>query len=301
MKRAASRYQLNRRYTRYLEHVILSVVILALALVPTIYQAQFRYRDQLQMWFFDIGQGDATFIQTPDGTQILVDGGPDDTVLQKLAQVMLPWDRTIDAIVITHPDADHITGLVSVLDRYQVKTIIETGAQSDTSFDQALVAAIEREGAEHCLVSAGDRFAYGTLELNVVWPERTYLNEQPEETNATSIVLLAFYGGTSLLLTGDAEAQQEHAMLGRVQDIDVLKAGHHGSQTSSSVEFLETINPEITTISDGVDNRYGHPHPVVLKRLSDIGSVIYRTDEDGDLLLLSSGGEPTVQPAPLLF
>lgn len=301
MIRAQSRYKHVRRLSRHLEHLLLVLAILLIALIPSILLSQRQYGDQLQIWFFDIGQGDATFIQTPQGSQILIDGGPDDTVLQKLASVMWPWDRTLDAIVVTHPDADHITGLVRVLERYKVNMIIETGAESDTSFSEVLVLAIENEGSDHRLVKAGDLIAFDGLRLFVEGPEKTYENQKPKETNNASVVLLATYGETSVLLMADAEIEKETAMLSSLHDVDVLKVGHHGSATSSSVPFLAKVKPEVAMISSGLNNRYGHPHPVVLSRLSHIGAVVYRTDLDGDLLLTSSGGEPTVQPRPLPF
>ncbi len=301
MQRAESRYKSNRRLSRYAEHLVLSLVILLIAFVPTIWFSQYRRASELQMWFFDIGQGDATFIQTPQGSQILIDGGPDDTVLQKLSSVMWPWDRTIDAIIITHPDADHITGLVSVLEQYRVKMIIETGARSDTSFMDALAARMVEEDSDHRFVRAGDRFTFDDLQLLVEGPMQTYEHQKPKDANNTSVVLLATYGETSVLLTGDAEIEQESQMLSTLTDVDVLKVGHHGSKSSSSMPFLEKIKPEIATISSGVRNRYGHPHPVILSRLAQVRATVYRTDQDGDILLTSSLGEPTVQPQPLPF
>src|SRR3989339_417908 len=294
MQRAASRYHHTRRLVKQLPHLLLLVVVLLLALIPTIISTQLTHAKELQMWFFDIGQGDATSMQTPQGTQILVDGGPDDRVLQKLASIMLPWDRTLDVVVITHPDADHITGLVSVLKQYQVKQIWMTGASSGTVFDLALQEAIDEEGVGR-LIKQRDTFDLDDLHLSVLWPSQTFEEGRVKDTNNTSIVLLAEYGQTSVLLTADAEAESEAGMQPVLQDIDVLKAGHHGSSSSSTMTFLQHVKPEVTIISAGVDNRYGHPHPVVLDRLSQIGSRTLRTDLDGDILLTSSGGEPIVE------
>ncbi len=301
MQRADSRYHHTRRYSKQLKHVVLLGLILLIAFVPTFYSIHITHADELQIWFFDIGQGDATFIQTPEGKQILVDGGPDDRVLQKLGSVMWPWDRTLDAIVVTHPDADHITGLVNVLEQYEVREIIETGARGTTPVIRALDEVIEQEQAVHRIVKMGEVILFDGLTLHVVWPLQTYENEQPDDRNNTSIVLLAEYGQTSVLLTGDAEVESEVGMQSFLQDVDVLKAGHHGSSSSSTSAFLKQIQPEVTIISAGVDNRYGHPHPVVLDRLSQIGSKIFRTDLDGDILLTSSGEEPTIKPSPLPF
>ena len=301
MKRVQSKYKHTRRFSKQAEHLLLTLVVLLIVFVPTIFAAQYRHVNELQIWFFDVGQGDSTFIQTPEGKQILIDGGPDNSVLQKLASVMLPWDRAIDAIVITHPDADHITGLVSVLEHYEVGMVIETGARGTTPVIKALDQAVQDEQTNHRLVKANDVIKFENLSLLVDWPEQTYENQKPDDRNNTSIVLTVLFGDTRVLLTGDAEEESEKGMRDVLEDVDVLKVGHHGSVSSSSVSFLNEIQPEISVISVGEDNRYGHPHPVVLQRLSEIHSEIFRTDFGGDILLTSSGGKPTIVSSPLPF
>jgi competence protein ComEC len=258
-------------------------------------------QNALRVWMLDVGQGDAFFIEFPTGEQMLIDAGRDDTVLAKLGSLMVPWDRSLDAILITHPDADHITGFSAILDRYEVAVIYETGARAHTAQDEALASRIAREPANHLLLQTGDEIVVGDVALTVVWPDQTFEKAYPENRNDTSLSFLLEYGQTTMLFTGDVEALAEEEIGPRSGDIDVLKVGHHGSLTSSSWEFLQRTRPEVALVSAGRDNQYGHPHPIILTRLEDIGAAIYRTDTDTDILIISYGGEPQVQHHPLPF
>ncbi|MBI4257127.1 MBL fold metallo-hydrolase [Candidatus Uhrbacteria bacterium] len=254
----------------------------------------------LRVWMLDVGQGDAFFIEFPTGEQMLIDGGPDDSVLAKLGSLLLPWDRNLDAIVLTHPDADHVTGLVGVLDRYKIDTVYETGIRAHTPYDEAFVEHESILSGRTQLI-AGDVIELGEVTLTVVWPDDSQAGTYPEKRNNFSINLLLTYGETTLLLTGDSESIVESSVGSRVGDIDVLKVGHHGSLTSTSWEFLQATRPEIALISMGRENSYGHPHPTIIQRLEDIGAAIFRTDFHQDVLLTSYGGEPNVEPSPLPF
>ena len=258
------------------------------------------HQEELHIWFFDIGQGDAIFLETPHGQQILVDGGPDQAVLSKLASVMLPWDRSIDAVFISHPDADHISGLVFVLKQYDVQSVYETGVRGGTPVIVDLVKQLEHEHTQQIQVQQGQTFVFDGVTIDILWPTTQVVQEATERNN-TSIVMRVRYGQTVLLLTGDAEAEAERQFVDQVGDIDVLKLGHHGSKTSSSREFLRATDPEIAIISAGVDNPYGHPHPIILSRLVEMDSKIFRTDEDGDIVMISDGKTMEVKPAFLPF
>jgi len=256
---------------------------------------------ELRVWFFDVGQGDAILIETPDNRQILVDGGPSQAILSKLGQVLPPWDRSVDAVVLTHPHLDHVAGIVSVLERYDVAAVYDGGALARTGAMDAFEADIIAEGATIDHIVEGDRFAYGDVTLDVLAPSHPIDGTFPKDPNEASVVLLLTYGDTTILLMGDAPDDVERDILSTVGDVDVLKVGHHGSRTSSSTEFLDAVAPEFAIISCGIDNSYGHPHPATIQRLDDRGIRIERTDLDGDILLTSTGGEPTAEPSPLPF
>ncbi|MEK7620659.1 MAG: MBL fold metallo-hydrolase [Patescibacteria group bacterium] len=282
--------------------LIVAGFVLSIVLWASAAEFIFPWQEQpLRVWMLDIGQGDAFFIEFPTGEQMLVDGGPDDSVLAKLGSLLPPWDRTLDAVLLTHPDADHVTGLVGVLDRYDVGTIYETGVGAHTPQADAFVDRQETIRSDRTLLNMGDVIRMGDVTLTILWPDGSQEGTYPEKRNNFSINFVLEYGETRVLFTGDAEAIVEESVGSRVGDIDVLKVGHHGSLTSTSWKFLETITPEVALISMGRENTYGHPHPVVIERLEDLGATIFRTDLDRDVLLTSYDGEPHVLPAPLPF
>lgn len=257
---------------------------------------------EMRLWMFDIGQGDALFLEAPDGTQLLMDGGRDSKVLAKLGAVMKPWDRTIDYVVSSHLDADHIGGLPSVLERYEVKDIWGNGeTQRDTKIAKRFNLAVGEEGAVVRSVRAGEKYDVGGVTVDVLSPDA--MPDTPDDTSANnhSVVLKLTYGDTTILLTGDIEKEVEEAIAPSMGDIDILKAGHHGSSSSNSQYFLDTITPEIALISAGADNSYGHPHVVVLHRFADRNIEVFRTDQQGDILVKSTGGEPTVSAERLPY
>ena len=256
---------------------------------------------ELRIWFFDIGQGHAVFLEMPTGEQILVDGGPSATILSKLGSVMFPWDRTIDAIVLTHPDADHMTGLVPVLENYEVKNVYETGVVAYTPQMKAFSQAVENEDTNHHLVSTGQEIYFGDVKIEIISPEDPEVGMAVEDRNNASTVLLISYGETNILLTGDAEKDAESIFASQVGDIDAFQVGHHGSMSSTTRSLLDEINAEVAIIQVGKDNSYGHPHPVVIGRLLDYGIRILRTDLDGDILFQSLGLEPEIHSSPLPF
>lgn len=246
---------------------------------------------RLHVAFLDVGQGDAIFIQTPAGRQVLIDGGRyPSAVLDQLGRQMPFWDRSIDVVMATHPDADHVAGLVTVLDRYRVTRLITNGAErdSDPAFD-ALLAAAETGSTPVATAQAGEIMVLDDgirLEILHAGPV-----SGSDNRNEASIVALLTYGRLSVLLTGDAESAAEAALVrsGRALDAVVLKAGHHGSNGSSGADFLRAVDPQIVVISAGLDNGYGHPHPAMLERATAVGATILRTDLMGTLELESDG------------
>jgi len=245
--------------------------------------------EYLTVSFLDVGQGDAIFIQTPDGVEVLIDGGPNNSVLRELSKQMSFFDRTIDMVIGTHPDADHIGGLIDVLQRYRVKTIITTENQSDTSTASSYVQAIAHEGAGVIYARAGQELALGeAVTLRVLFP---VYETSKMESNASSIILQLVYGETEFLLTGDSPKRIEEYLVqeGVALESDVLKAGHHGSRTSTSEMFLQAVDPQFAVISAEKDSRYGHPHIEVTDMLFNHRVETYETSQEGTITFQSDG------------
>lgn len=250
-----------------------------------------RPDNHLHIAFLDVNQGDAIFIQTPTGRQILVDGGFYPTLLHdRLASQMPFGDRTIDFVIATHPDADHVTGLPGVFERYEVGQFITDGSTADSSpiFAEVLAIAIDN-GAEVRPALAGEVIEFGDgVRLEFIHPGR---ERHPSERNENSVSFRLVYGDFTLLLTGDAEEEGEADMVASGYPLRslVFKAGHHGSRSSSNDFFLEAVQPQIVIISAGKDNRFGHPHQEVLDRTAAVGATLLRTDELGTIEVITDG------------
>lgn len=251
--------------------------------------------DELEIDFFDVGQGDAIFIQTPTHHTILIDGGRDTTVSQKIATELSFTDKTIDLVILTHPELDHVGGLPDVLRRYRVGTIISLDVSKDLGAYRAMMDRARADGIPVVSVYAGDtiRFAPG-LEMVFLAPEKGQIRE--EDLNNSSIVVKLIYNTRTWLFTGDAAQESEDRMRrsGRALSADVLKLGHHGSRFSSSAAFLQEVGANVAVISAGANNPYGHPHPEVLERAARQGMTVYRTDRQGDIEMRSDGTFMTI-------
>jgi competence protein ComEC len=239
----------------------------------------------------NIGQGDALFIESPTGTQVLVDGGPPKKILTELAKVMSPFDRRIDAFIITNPDQDHIAGFLDVLKIYQVDKVFESGTLNDSKVYQNLKDQINKSNIPSVLARKGMRLDIGGgVVVEILFPDR---NVSAWATNDGSIVAKLTYGNTRVMLTGDATTKTEDIILreNSEKDLnsDILKVGHHGSRTSTSKEFIKAVSPTYALISDGVNNKYGHPHQDTLDTLSSLGVKVFRTDILGTIIMKSDG------------
>ncbi len=286
------RSELWARFSSRLETKVLvgaSIILLVLAF--------FAWRGlpdgRLHVVFLDVGQGDAIFIQTPSGRQVLVDGGPSETVLlSQLGRQMVFWDRTLDVVVLTHPDADHVTGLVPVLERYQVETVIFREMEHESEIYEYWLQLLAAEGATIYQGQASLQLTLDEgLEMVVLHPGAELL----EEANNNSVVARLTYGQVSVLLPGDIEAEVEQQLVADEAGLasTVLKVAHHGSCSSTTQEFLEAVDPEVVVISVGADNRFGHPCEEVLERLEELP--VYRTDERGAVEVISDGVQVWVE------
>lgn len=246
----------------------------------------------LKIHFFDIGQGDSIFIESPSGYQLLIDGGPDNGVLQKLGEVMPFYDRDIDAVIVSHPHADHIAGLVGALERYEVKNIIESKESYNSSEFGAWQEAVKDERSNDIEAIAGKVIDLGDgVTLEILHPFQSVAGDNPKNPHDDGVVVMLRYGDLEVILTGDMETKVERRLImaGYDLDADVLKIGHHGSKTSTSEEFLSATSPEVAIIQVGAKNRYGHPALEVLERLENYDIKYYRNDIGGDIKLISDG------------
>jgi competence protein ComEC len=249
----------------------------------------------LTIAFLDVGQGDAIYIEAPNGNQLLIDAGEGKQILPALAGVMPFYDRSLDVVIATHPDADHIGGLASVLESYEVLGVMDTGLSSDTATYRAFLEAVEEEikdsknNSQNLVARAGARINLGNnVYLDILWPNQVSANQ---ESNSASVVARLVYGETSALLTGDAPIAVERALLATYPNLqaDILKVGHHGSKTSSDSDFLAQLASRYAIISAGARNRYGHPTQTVLDKLAAAGAQVLRTDTAGTVICQSNG------------
>jgi competence protein ComEC len=282
------RRELWARFTASLQTKVI-VGIAAILLILAFFAWRALPDGRLHVTFLDVGQGDAIFIQTPSGRQVLIDGGPSETaLLSQLGHRMPFWDRSIDLVLLTHPESDHVTGLIAVLERYRVDTVVFRQMALDSATYERWLEVVAEEGAAVYEGAAGMQLALDpALEMIVLHPGA----ELEEDANNNSIVTRLTFGQVSLLLTGDIEAEVERALVGAHRDAPlpstVLKVPHHGSCSSTTQAFLDAVDPEVVVISVGADNRFGHPCDEVLERLE--GLPVYRTDEHGAVEVISDG------------
>ncbi len=286
------------------KQILIRICVLGFVLVLTVFSVgsdslfdkqlaslgQAKESPYLKVAFLDVGQGDSIFITTPDGKQMLIDGGPDNGVLRELAKQMSVFDRTIDVVLATHPDKDHIGGLVDVLQRYEVENIVRTNNKNETAVSEAFDREVEFEGVEVQIAEAGQVFQLGaSTTITVLSPHG---NPESWESNSSSIVVQVQYGEVGFMLTGDATENIEEYLAksySQLLESEVLKLGHHGSRTSSADLFLDTVKPEYAVVSAGSDNSYGHPHPEVIDKVNLRKIKTLSTAEEGTIVFLSDG------------
>jgi len=266
---------------------LIFVLVALLSLNVLAWIAVFDLSQQpLEVTFFDVGQGDAIFIETPEGHQVLIDGGPDSTIFEKLGKEMPFWDRTIDLIVLTHPEHDHAAGLIEVLKRYKVENILWTGVLKGTAEFEKWQELIEQERADVVVAENPLRIDLNSQYIDVLYPFDSLEGQKIKNINNSSAVLRLVCGEKSFLFTGDIYKSAELDLVEFNIDSDVLKVSHHGSKTSSAPEFIEAVSPEIAVIQCGKDNSYGHPHKETLDTLEKYDIDILRTDFQGDVKIL---------------
>ncbi len=282
-------------YTRrQLRTAILLLAAALIALIPGLLE-RFSIEHKgdgktLRVVFFDVGQGDSIYIESPTGKQVLIDGGPDGTVLHRLAGEMGYWDRSLDMVVATHEDKDHVGGLPGVFEYYGVGTFVRTENEGTSLEAQVIDTLSKREGSEVVYARRDMQFDLGaSTTLTILFPDR---DPSMFESNTSSIIARLTYGETEFLLTGDAPDEiEDHLVVldSEVLESDVLKLGHHGSRTSTSELFLSAVQPEYAIVSSGRENRYGHPHKEVVERLTTNEIPMLNTAVEGSIVFESDG------------
>lgn len=262
---------------------VTALLVVLLFLFPAVAAAT------LQVHFLDVGQGDCAIVLC-DGEAMVIDGGP-----AAASQFVYSYIRNtleldhIDLMVSTHPHLDHVYGLSAVLNAAPVDLILTPTLKWDSKAFNSMLTYADLQGAPLIVPNEGDTLALGGATVTILhcWPEAIDIGR----TNDSSIVLRIDYGNTSFLFTGDAEDWSEYMMIdaGANLDVDVLKVGHHGSYTASTMEFLQAVSPEYAVISAGKGNSYGHPHQEVLENLNSVNSTILRTDQLGTIVMESDG------------
>lgn len=271
---------------------LIKILIGSLVILSVLFAVvNFSDSSNLQINFFDVGQGDGILIRTPSHHNIIVDGGPDNTFIAKLGQALPFYDQEIDLMVLTHPHDDHLFGLVEVLKRYKVKQVLATGVIHTTAAYLEWLSIIKEKPIPFKVALAGQQFVFGETELKVIYPLQKLANQQVDNLNLTSVVIKLTYGQTDILLTGDLEKEAEAEILASKVDLksEILKIGHHGSNTSSGEQFIKAINPSWAVISVGQDNKFDHPSAAVIEFLASQQIQVLRTDQLGDIRFISNG------------
>ena len=246
----------------------------------------------LAIHFFDVGQGDGIFFELPNHVQVLIDGGPGSGILAKLGNVMPFWDRTIDLVILTHPHADHLDGLIDVLKRYDVGMVMESGVSYATADYDEWKRVLMQKNVHVVYAHAGQHVVLSdTAALDILYPFNDSVGAKFSNIHDSMVVSKLSYGSSTMLFMGDAERPVEYELMATQRSLiaDVLKAGHHGSKTSTGIGFLEAVHPEYAVISVGRKNRYGHPHQEVVDRIQSSGITLFRTDIDEDIEMASDG------------
>lgn len=273
----------QKRIKKFLLSLIILVALAALAYIMPEPAAPIHGHGQVV--FVDVGQGDCTFVRTPNGSTLLIDGGEYDAFNAELKPFLK--SRGIDKVdfaLATHYHSDHMGGIYELVEAGMADNLIIPDYEPENKAKSKLLKVSQRTGTRVMQVSADDKIQLGDIDVDitVLHPEKGGFSKTDENNN--SLVLMLSYLGTDFLLTGDAEADAEASVLKKFNiEADVLKVGHHGSSSSTSKNFIQAVDPTYAVIQCGEGNSYGHPHYETLDILEDNDARIYRTDTDGDI------------------
>lgn len=263
---------------------IVSVIVLLSMLAATLLSLRRPALPEgaLRLEIFDIGQGDAALLRTPEGMDIVIDGGPSDEVVAKLSRTRPATDRRIELLIPTHPDADHVLGLPEIAARYEIGAVAQSPFQKSLPEIDALFSETNHQGVKAWIID-GERI----VKLNAHWTlHLLVLDPRASTSNDAGVITMLTNGSVRALLMADVSSAVESRLLSRYPDwfpVDLLKIGHHGSCSSTGAEFLDRAKPRMAVISVGEKNRYGHPCRRVMNELEERGISVFRTDLRGDL------------------
>lgn len=275
-----------KEYLRW--YILLLLIITSILLWASVLQE--NHKGILKFVVLDVGQGDSLFIESPTGLQVLIDGGPGNSLSKEIGKVMPWYDRHIDMLVITNPDADHYEGFIKVLDKYSVDVVMEPGTTNTYTAYTFLQDKFKQKNVPKILARRGQIVDLGAgAYLEIIFPDRDVSELSP---NDGSMVMRLVYGETSIMLQGDSTSRMEEYLLskdGINLKSTILKVGHHGSKTSSQEEYVSSISPELAVISSGINNRYGHPHKETLDTMQKLKIPTYSTCNNGRIIFESDG------------
>jgi competence protein ComEC len=269
-------------------HILAIILVIAILTLGNIYREYLSLQRDLNtstLISLSVQNGDATLIKSK-GSVILVDTGTSDDVVESVRRHLGFFERTIDVLVLTHPDRDHIGGTLGILKSYTIKQIILTGVREpEDVLYQEILHEIKRLDIPVTKGVYGTNIKHTAIELEIIWPLEELWGVEVKDANYHSIVLQGKVGDSNILLTGDIDIKAEQQLLraNLLEDVDILKVGHHGSKTSTHPIFLTNTKPEIGIISSGINNPFGHPHPIVIDNLQEKGVKIRQTALEGDI------------------
>jgi competence protein ComEC len=273
---------------------IILILIIADLLFGVFVLRNISNANKVKTSFLDVGQGDAILIRQGNAN-FIVDGGPDKTILRRLGETIYPWEKRIDVIFLTHPDLDHLWGLIEVLKKYEVGQVVMPQLNKEGKDYKMFLDEISKKNIPVVFAKPGIFIKYRDVNFSVLAPNQKLLAWSKSNLNVGSMVLRVSLPGYALLLSGDMEMPEEQYLLNNIPELlraDIIKVAHHGSKTASGASFLDAVKPALAIFSVGEKNRYGHPNPETLKRFEGIS--YFRTDENGTITLVSKNGSKQI-------
>ena len=267
---------------KLLTKIILSILlVISVAVWAAVVEAPDHH---FKLAVLNVGQGDSTLIKTPSDKYLLIDGGPDNSVLDELGREMPFYQKQIEAVFLTHPHADHVFGLIEVLKRYQVKHVYMTGIVHTTNEYLEFLNTIKDKKIPTSNLKAGDALSFDGVNIKIFWPKDDVSIQTVDNLNNTSLVMSVAYQNFKALMMGDLEKDAQDQMMASADlgtNYDVIKFAHHGSSNGMNEKLIDLVEPKTAVISVGANNMYGHPAASTIEKLQSRGITIKRTDRDG--------------------